>query len=594
MLQFKQRTPPTSREALTASQKRVARMMLDAIDASRDAVIRDEGKWIDAIAHRSMDFIINMLDLDPWYEAQGKVQDELLAELIDAGRRTGSSFPKIQKATVSYRFDADRPEAAAWAAKEAGSLIVEVTQDQINIVRELVSSAQMGIYTPQQVARYVRDSIGITQRQAGWVRNFRDRTFNDQITAGKTFAEAMRATDNLTDRYAKRIHRYRAEMIARTEILRAANEGRNEAWRQGIEEGFINPGVKKYWSVEIDGRQCEECVAVGDQYDEDNAIPITEQFPDGDPPLHPMCRCDVLLSDRVDPDIAQMTDEQLDAEIDRLLSGDTSKPVPKAVAPDGQPPFDDEFAEGARNFTDTTQGPEWGNREFAEWQDLILSNPDEALAINEYSDEGLELDYRTINSTLRAGEYGTTPDIDERIDWISSGLSRGSNTETVIGVRGLTRYSMPADVLETFNNVQPGSLIHDPGFMSVSLAPKPALGEDIYVRVKVPPGSQGGYLGRASALGNLEQEYLLQAGTTVRVQKVETLGKITYIDAEVVAQNPGSMTPPEDLINKARGYRDGMDNVSKETEERREPRPRNPRESKFVIPIDQLVIINPR
>lgn len=594
MLQFKQRTPPTSREALTASQKRVARTMLDAIDASRDAVIRDEGKWIDALAHRSMDFIINMLDLDPWYEAQGKVQDELLAELIDAGRRTGSSFPKIQKATVSYRFDADRPEAAAWAAKEAGSLIVEVTQDQINIVRELVSSAQMGIYTPQQVARYVRDSIGITQRQAGWVRNFRDRTFNDQITAGKTFAEAMRATDNLTDRYAKRIHRYRAEMIARTEILRAANEGRNEAWRQGIEEGFINPGVKKYWSVEIDGRQCEECVAVGDQYDEDNAIPITEQFPDGDPPLHPMCRCDVLLSDRVDPDIAQMTDEQLDAEIDRLLSGDTSEPVPKAVAPDGQPPFDDEFAEGARNFTDTTQGPEWGNREFAEWQNMILDNPDEALAINEYSDEGLELDYRTINSTLRAGEYGTTPDIDERIDWISNGLSRGSNTETVIGVRGLTRYSMPADVLETFNNVQPGSLIHDPGFMSVSLAPKPALGEDIYVRVKVPPGSQGGYLGRASALGNLEQEYLLQAGTTVRVQKVETLGTITYIDAEVVAQNPGSMTPPEDLINKARGYRGGMDNVSKETEEQPEPRPRNPRESKFVIPIDQLVIINPR
>ena len=473
-------------------------------------------------------------------------------------------------------------------------MIVEVTQDQINIVRELVSSAQMGIYTPQQVARYVRDSIGITQRQAGWVRNFRDRTFNDQITAGKTFAEAMRDTDNLTDRYAKRIHRYRAEMIARTEILRAANEGRNEAWRQGIEEGYINPGVKKYWSVEIDGRQCEECVAMGDQYDEDNAIPISDQFVDGDPPLHPMCRCDVLLSDRVDPDIAQMTDEQLDAEIDRLLSGDTSDPVPKAVAPDGQPPFDDEFAEGARNFTDLTEGPEWGNREFAEWQNMILDNPDEALAINEYSDEGLELDYRTINSTLRAGDYGTTPDIDERIDWISSGLSRGSNTETVIGVRGLTRWSMPADVLETFNNVQPGSLIHDPGFMSVSLAPKPALGEDIYVRVKVPPGSQGGYLGRASALGNLEQEYLLQAGTTVRVQKVETLGPITYIDAEVVAQNPGSMTPPEDLINKTRGYRGGMARVDKETEERPERPPRNPRESKFVIPIDQLVIINPR
>ena len=594
MLRLKQRTPPTSRQALTASQKRVAKTMLDAIDASRDAMIRDEGKWTDAIAHRSMDFIINMLDLDPWYEAQGKLQDELFAELVDAGRRTGSSFPKIQKASVSYRFDADRPEAAAWAAKEAGSLIVEVTQDQIDIVRELVSSAQVGIYTPQQVARYVRDSIGVTQRQAGWVRNFRDRTFNDQIAAGKSFAEAMRATDTMTDRYARRIHRYRAEMIARTEILRAANEGRNEAWRQGIQEGFINPGVKKYWSVEIDGRECEICVAIGDQYDEDNAIPITEEFPDGDPPLHPMCRCDVLLSDRPDADLASMTDEQLDAEIDRLLSGDTSPPVPKAVAPDDQPPFDDEFAEGARNFTDKTSGPEWGNSEFSEWQEIILGNENEALAINQYSDEGLDLDYRTINSTLRNGEYGMTPDIDERIDWISSGLSRGSNTEAVIGVRGLTSFDMPADVLDRFNNVQPGSLLHDPGFMSVSLAAKPALGLDIYVRVKIPPGSQGGYLGRASALGNLEQEYLLQAGTTVRVQKVETLGRVKYIDAEVVAQNPGSMRPPEDLIGKARGYRGGMARFGKETEETREPRKPHPRESKFVVPIDQIVIINPR
>ena len=594
MLRLKQRTPPTARQALTASQKRVAKTMLDAIDASRDAMIRDEGKWTDAIAHRSMDFIINMLDLDPWYEAQGKVQDELFAELVDAGRRTGSSFPKIQKASVSYRFDADRPEAAAWAAKEAGSLIVEVTQDQIDVVRELVSSAQVGIYTPQQVARYVRDSIGVTQRQGGWIRNFRDRTFNEQIAAGKSFAEAMRATDTMTDRYARRIHRYRAEMIARTEILRAANEGRNEAWRQGIEEGFINPGVKKYWSVEIDGRECEICVTVAAMYDEENAIPITEQFPDGDPPLHPMCRCDVLLSDAPDADLTSMTDEQLDAEIDRLLSGDTSVPVPKAVAPDDQPPFDDEFAEGARNFTDKASGPEWGNEQFAEWQDIILGNENEALAINQYSDEGLDLDYRTINSTLRNGEYGMTPDIDERIDWISSGLARGSNTEAVIGVRGLTSFDMPADVLDRFNNTQPGSLLHDAGFMSVSLAAKPALGLDIYVRVKIPPGSQGGYLGRASALGNLEQEYLLQAGTTVRVQKVETLGRVKYIDAEVVAQNPGSMQPPSDLIGKARRYRGGMSRIDKETEETREPRKPHPRESKFVVPIDQIVIINPR
>ena len=597
MLRLKQRTPPTSRQALTASQKRVAKTMLDAIDASRDAMIRDEGKWTDAIAHRSMDFIINMLDLDPWYEAQGKLQDELFAELVDAGRRTGSSFPKIQKASVSYRFDADRPEAAAWAAKEAGSLIVEVTQDQIDIVRELVSSAQVGIYTPQQVARYVRDSIGVTQRQAGWVRNFRDRTFNDQIAAGKSFAEAMRATDTMTDRYARRIHRYRAEMIARTEILRAANEGRNEAWRQGIQEGFINPGVKKYWSVEIDGRECEICVAIGDQYDEDNAIPITEEFPDGDPPLHPMCRCDVLLSDRPDADLASMTDEQLDAEIDRLLSGDTSAPVPKAVAPIGQPEFDDEFAEGAINFLDNNAGPEWGNENFAEWQDMVQGEPALFDAVYEYTQQDEEFDFQRLNGALRGGRYGIDSEATERIDTVARALSMGSNPDTVIGVRGLSSWSMPDDVLARFNGLEPGSLLHDPGFTSLSLAPRPALGENIFIRVKVPPGSQGAYLGRTSYFKDQEQEYLLQAGSTLRVQSVKrdpNRETVVWIDAEVVAQNPGSAQPPDGLMKWWRGYGGGMEPLDKETPEQPERPVPNPRETKFIVPLDQIVIVNPR
>lgn len=598
MLRIKQRTPPTARQELTASQKRVMRTMMDAIDGVRASVTRDEGKWIDAIAHRSVDFVVNMLNLDPWYDAQGKLQDELFAELVDAGKRAGSKLPKIQKATISYRFDADRPEAAAWAAKEAGSLITEVTQEQIDIVRELVASGAVGLYNPQQIARYVRDSIGVTSRQAGWIRNFRDRTFNQAIMDGKSFNDAMKVTDTLTDRYARRIHRYRSEMIARTEIMRAANEGRNEAWRQGIQEGFINPGVKKYWSVEIDGRQCEECVAMGDQYDEAGAIPITEQFIEGDPPLHPMCRCDVLLSDEVDPDIASMTDEQLEAEIDRLLSGDTSPPVPRAVAPGGQPDFDPEFAEGALNFLDKTSGPEWGNEKFAEWQEMVMNDESLFEAVNGYTMQDMDYDFQVLNGTLRDGLYDSTTDmIRERIDNVSRALTLGSNDETIIGVRGLTSYRMPTAVLETFRAIQPGSLIHDPGFTSLSLADTPALGDDIFVRVKVPPGSQGAYLGIVSDLNNTEQEYLLQAGSTLRVVKIEqdpNRPRVTWIDAEVVAQNPGSMTPPDGLSKWSIGYGGGMEPIEKDTDERPELSEPNPRESKFVVPLNQIVIVNPR
>jgi len=293
MLRLKQRTPPTARQALTASQKRVQRTFLKAIRDTQDQITRDEGRIFDSIQHHPVQHTVDLIDDAPWYEAQSALERELFDELVDGARRT--YMPAIEKARLNFRFDATRPEAALWASKEAGTLIREVVQDQITVVRDLVARASMGEFTGIQVGRQLRDHIGLTSTQAGWVTNYRERTFSQQIAQGRSFADATAATDRLTNRYAARIHRYRTEMIARTEILRASHEGRREAWEQGLEQGFISQYDRKYWSANDDDRLCEECAGYASLYDESGAIFVNESFEAGEPPVHPMCRCDIVL-----------------------------------------------------------------------------------------------------------------------------------------------------------------------------------------------------------------------------------------------------------------------------------------------------------
>ena len=327
MLVFKARPrrDPAQRVDLTESQKRIMRLLNTAMNEVRRDVIRDEGKLLDGLEHLSLDRIVNMVTDEPWLEMQQALQEELLGELNDAGKRV--KLPAIQKATIVYSFDATRPEAAAWAQLEAGKMVSQVIESQRDVVRDYASRASMGDFTPRQVARGLRDVVGLTTQQSGWVQNFRDNEIGRQMATGKNFDQAYAASEKATDRYHNKIHKYRTETIARTETLRASNEGRNLAWQQGLDEGFINPNASKMWSAELDGRVCDLCAPL-----DGVIVPIKGSFSAGDPPRHPNCRCTVLLTDAIPTDISSMTDEELDAEINSLLSGFPDAGMGKSVS----------------------------------------------------------------------------------------------------------------------------------------------------------------------------------------------------------------------------------------------------------------------
>ena len=603
MLRFKaRRKDPTESPFLTPSQKRIMALLAEANRRVRERTIKNEGLLLDAILHGPITRFDALVPSDPYFDIQSDFQGELFGELVAGAQRYGALLPTIQKAVMTFRFDESRPEAATWAAKEAGTMIVEIVEDQRAVVRDYVSRASMGEMAPRDVARGLRDVIGLTSGQARWVDNFRARQVEALSAAGLSSAQVATRADKATARYQARIHRYRSENIARTEILRASHEGRRQAWAQGLSQGYIGPSAIQEWSANLDGRVCTTCSS----YD-GFRVPLSAEFPEGDPPLHPSCRCDVLLIDSpvITPELADMTDEELDEEIQSLLGIEQGEIV--AIPALGQPAFDPAFALGARYFEGRYKGPEWGNTKFEKWQDH-WADTDEGRAIFDYSMESGIGNFNNINGHLRAGLFDEAADtaLDTRIRDIGRAIDDAVVPEDVIGVRGLTSYTLPDELQSVFSDIQPGALIHDPGFMSVSLSHVPALGTDIYLRVRVPAGARGAYLGRISRFNDDEQELLLQSGTTLRVVKAERVDlgagrERLFVDAEVVSQRLGSPNAPDELVKSLARYHRFMDS-EEEVQKRRKP-PLTPRfdEDGMMIemgqklngPLEGIVILPP-
>lgn len=81
----------------------------------------------------------------------------------------------------------------------------------------------------------------------------------------------------------------RADVIARTESMIAANEGQRQSWDQAVDEGLLTGDEQRVWIASADGKLCPDCEELdGETADLDGEYP--GDGGDG-PPLHPNCRC---------------------------------------------------------------------------------------------------------------------------------------------------------------------------------------------------------------------------------------------------------------------------------------------------------------
>lgn len=205
--------------------------------------------------------------------------DDLSADLAKGEARLGKAAARVAGLTVGslggpaaeLRYSPDNPRMAAYIASRTGELITVTRDGTLEAVRAAVTRQQKEGRTPRDVARDIRDSIGLNRPQARALDNFRRAlergrpgkvippTAPDQpAIRGPRQVLPADQIDSMVDRQAEAYLDYRAMMIARTETRLAANQGQIDVWTEALDQGILPPGSRQIWVV--DGRPCSICL----------------------------------------------------------------------------------------------------------------------------------------------------------------------------------------------------------------------------------------------------------------------------------------------------------------------------------------------
>lgn len=206
-----------------------------------------------------------------------------------------------------YAFDRFTPEVQEALSKLQEAFIEGMSQDVADAVEQALYDGMIQGWSVDEIASEIRDVIGLNSRQARAIDNFR----SGLEAAGTYSAEEI---DQMVLDRAETALDYRADMIARTESIRASNLGLHEGYRQAIDRGvFPQEAVRREWQIALDENTCPICIDIPDM--NEGGVAVDEPFdtadgPIMDPPVHPNCRCSVTYI----TDLDMVSDEEDQSE----------------------------------------------------------------------------------------------------------------------------------------------------------------------------------------------------------------------------------------------------------------------------------------
>ena len=224
-------------------------------------------------------------------------------------------------------FNVTDPRAVEWAATRAGELVVTTSQAVRDDVRGVITQAFIEQTNPREIAGMIDRQVGLFPRWAQAVENRYQTSLSGFMGGGMSYGDAHDRAQNLADAYRERLIDKRCQMIARTEVIRAANEGRAQSWQQAADAGLIDPATTtKEWVAEADA--CDDCAG----YDTEQ-VWLDDEFSSGDdmPPAHPNCRCSAVLVPDGEP---TPKEEPVAPEIDTLpaMTSEDITPAPEEAS----------------------------------------------------------------------------------------------------------------------------------------------------------------------------------------------------------------------------------------------------------------------
>lgn len=231
-----------------------------------------------------------------------KVYAETIVESVIGQAAYVESVFGTRGAAIVGRFNIVSPFVLRAAEELGANLIREVGDETKSAVRRIIFNATRDGVPPREAAKQIKDIIGLTTRQALAVNRLEQGLLEQG--ASPAFARARGR------RYSEQLLRDRAENIARTETMRAANRGQQLLWSEMADAGVIGQDFGQRWLVTPDDRLCPRCAPMNGKVvqlgylfreTERGVLPSKRQPVAGasveSPPLHPRCRCTLVFDD---------------------------------------------------------------------------------------------------------------------------------------------------------------------------------------------------------------------------------------------------------------------------------------------------------
>lgn len=195
----------------------------------------------------------------------------------------------VRKADPLSAFSIAHPEAEAWARRYAAQLVQGLTNETRKAMAQAISEFIRLQVPPEEGARMLRQMLGLTPQYARAVVNFqnglRQKGYDPAYIQDKA------------DEYSTRLLNHRARVVARTETLRALQEGQRQSFGQAVEQGvLIKDRTRRQWVTAADERVCSICAPMDGEL-----TTLDEPWSTSEGPVqiptesHIQCRCAAVL-----------------------------------------------------------------------------------------------------------------------------------------------------------------------------------------------------------------------------------------------------------------------------------------------------------
>lgn len=238
-----------------------------------------------------------MLVLNIQASMETALQAEMIPVIEDLFIAVGRAAPEatipsqLRSGSLGYRFDISNPNTLVYLRQHGAKMVTGITDETRLAIRGVVTDAFRFGGHPREQARTIRTMIGLTQRSTKAVANYE--------AALKEEARPADQVERMVERYRQRQLKIRATNIARTETLSASNAAQLTAWNGAADKGLLNRATLRIqWLTTPDDRLCHQCAPVPGLNEDGIALGGAFKTPIGPvkmPPLHPSCRCALVL-----------------------------------------------------------------------------------------------------------------------------------------------------------------------------------------------------------------------------------------------------------------------------------------------------------